>query len=83
MSLASVQLFWILLFAYSVYWCYEVLRRFPNDLKELRQAPDNTRRGVIIFIWFLTVIIAIVVVLLSLPTVTRIIKAVYDIFTTS
>ncbi len=81
MYVAPVQLLWVLLFALGVYWCYVVLRRFPDDLQELREAPDNTRRGVIVFIWFLTVIIAIAVVLLSLPVVTRIIKAIYGVFT--
>jgi len=60
-----------------------VVKRFPDDLQELREIPDKVRKGAIIFIWFITVIIAIATVLLSLPLIIRIIKAIYDVFTIS
>ncbi|MHC4587463.1 MAG: hypothetical protein ACYS3N_23300 [Planctomycetota bacterium] len=60
-----------------------MVKRFPDDLQELREIPDKVRKGVIIFIWFITVIIAIATVLLSLPLIIRIIKAIYDVFTIS
>jgi hypothetical protein len=60
-----------------------VVKRFPDDLQELREIPDKARKGVIIFIWFITVIIAIATVLLSLPVIIRIIKAIHDVFTIS
>ena len=77
------QLIGALLFAFGVYWCYVVVKRFPEDLQELREIPDKARKGAIIFIWFVTVIIAIAIVSLGLPLIIRIIKAVYDVFTIS
>lgn len=83
MFIGPTQLIGALLFALGVYWCYVVVKRFPDDLQELREIPDKIRKGTIIFIWFITVIIAIAIVLLSLPRITRTIKAIYDVFTIS
>ena len=83
MFISPTQLIGVLLFALGIYWCYIVVRRFPDDLQELREIPDKVRKGVIIFVWFITAIIAIAVVLLSLPLIIRIIKAIYDVFTIS
>ena len=83
MFIGPTQLIGVLLFAFGVYWCYIVVKRFPDDLQELREIPDKVRKGTIIFIWFITVIIAIAIVLLGLPIIIRIIKATYDVFTIS
>ncbi len=83
MSIGPTQLIGVLLFVLGVYWCYVVVKRFPDDLQELREIPDKVRKGAIIFIWFITVIIAIAIVLLSRPRIIRIIKATYDVFTIS
>ena len=83
MFISPTQLIGVLLFALGIYWCYVVVRRFPDDLQELREIPDKVRKGVIIFVWFITAIIAIAIVLLSRPLVTRIIKGIYDVFTIS
>jgi len=81
--IGSPQLVGALLFAFGVYWCYVVVKRFPDDVQELREIPDKARKVAIIFIWFVTIIIAIAIVFLSLPLIIRIIKAVYDVFTIS
>jgi hypothetical protein len=81
--ISFTQLIGALLTALGVYWCYVVVRRFPDDLKELREIPDKVQKGAIIFVWFITIIIAIAVVLFSLPLIIRIIKATYDVFTIS
>ena len=83
MFIGPAQLIGALLSVLGVYWCYIVLKRFPDDLQELREIPDKARKGVIIFIWFITVIIAIATVSFSLPLIIRIIKATYDVFTIS
>ncbi len=83
MFIGPTQLIGVLLFALGVYWCYVVVKRFPDDLQELREIPDKIRKGTIIFIWFITIIIAIAIVLLSLPLIIRTIKATYDVFTIS
>ncbi len=83
MFIGPTQLIGVLLSALGVYWCYIVVKRFPDDLQELREIPDKVRKGTIIFIWFITVIIAIAIVLLGLPLIIIIIKAIYDVFTIS
>ena len=49
------------LFVLGFYWCYAVIRRLPDDIEELRQVREGTRRFAIIFVWVLTIPIAIVV----------------------
>ena len=83
MFISFTQLIGALLTALGVYWCYVVVRRFPDDLQELREIQDKVQKGAIIFVWFITIIIAIAVVLFSLPLIIRIIKATYDVFTIS
>ena len=83
MFISPTQLIGALLSVLGLYWCYIVLKRFPDDLQELREIPDKVRKGVIIFVWFITAIIAIATVLLSRPLVIIIIKAIYDVFTIS
>lgn len=83
MFIGPTQLIGVLLFVLGACWCYVVVKRFPDDLQELREIPDKVRKGTIIFIWFITIIIAIAIVLLSLPFIIRTIKAIYDVFTIS
>jgi hypothetical protein len=50
------------LYIIGVLWCYEIVRRFREDVKEIREVKEFTRKAAIIFIWALTVIIAIVLI---------------------
>ena len=50
------------LYVLGVVWCYQVIRRFREDVQEIREVKEAARRGAIIFIWALTVIIAIVLI---------------------
>ena len=50
------------LYILGVLWCYEVIGRFREDIREIRELKGVTRKAVIIFIWILTVIIAIVLI---------------------
>jgi hypothetical protein len=81
--IGPAQIIGVLLCALGVYWCYTVVRRIPGDLQELREVSDSARKGAIIIVWVITVIIAIGTVSLGLPLITRIIKATYDVFTIS
>lgn len=47
-----------ILLVLGLLWCGEVLRRFPKDLAEVRGEGDSITKGVIVFIWILTLIIA-------------------------
>ena len=57
------------LYVLGVVWCYQVIRRFREDVQEIREVKEGARRGAIIFIWVLTVIIAIVLIRYSLAIV--------------
>ena len=50
------------LYILGVWWCYEVIGRFREDIREIRELKGVTRKAAIIFIWILTVIIAIVLI---------------------
>ena len=49
----------IALYIFGLLWCCQVVRRFRDDVREIREMRDSARTGAIVFIWLLTVIIAI------------------------
>lgn len=53
-------------------WCYVVIHRFPKDVQEILQQKEITRRGAIIFIWALTVIIVILLIRYSFKIIEEI-----------
>lgn len=53
------------LYILGVWWCYEVIGRFREDIHEIRELKEITRKAAIIFIWAITVIIAIVLIVFS------------------
>jgi len=46
----------------GLWWCKEVLGRFGKDLHRVRWEADATEKGVIVFIWGLTLVIAFFIV---------------------
>jgi hypothetical protein len=50
------------LYILGLAWCYHVIVRFREDVQEIREVKEITRTGAIIFIWIITVIIAIVLI---------------------
>lgn len=50
------------LYIIGVYWCYVVIRRFRDDIQELRQVEGIAPKVAIIFVWLITASIAIAVV---------------------
>jgi len=42
----------------GLWWCYEVIRRFPDDLREIFELKDIARTLAIIFVWIITVPLA-------------------------
>lgn len=50
------------LYIFGVLWCYEVIGRFRQDVQELIELKEFTRKAAIIFIWAITVVIAIVLI---------------------
>ena len=74
MSITFGLLIRIVLFAVGVYWCYEVIGRWREDVKELREVDEPARKAGIIVVWAITVVIAIAVVWAALTVTLRIIS---------
>jgi hypothetical protein len=39
----------------GLWWCYQVIGRFRQDLREIFELKEITRTAVIIFIWIITI----------------------------
>ena len=50
------------LYILGLWWCYEVIRRFPDDLRDIFELRETARTFAIIFIWIITVPLALGVV---------------------
>ena len=50
------------LYILGIWWCYEVIGRFRQDVQEIREIKGVTRKAAIIFIWAVTVIIALLLI---------------------
>ncbi len=57
------------LYILGVLWCYEIIGRFRQDVQELREVKEFTRKAAIIFIWAITVVIAIVLIRYSVTII--------------
>jgi len=58
----ALYLVFIGLYVLGIYWCHEVICRLRQDIQEIRELRQISRTGVIIFIWFVTAIIATVLI---------------------
>jgi len=56
--------YWMIcaLYILGAWWCYEVIARWRDDVKELREVKEITRKAVIIIVWGITIVIAILLV---------------------
>lgn len=57
------------MFVLGVYWCWDVARRFREDLQELREVKEKPRKAGIIIVWAATFIIAVILII-SLVVIT-------------
>lgn len=62
-------MFWIsgafalfLVFLFGGYWCYVVIARLRNDIKELRENSEPGTKSSIIVVWIISAMIAMVLV---------------------
>jgi uncharacterized membrane protein len=55
----------VFMFIFGVYWCYVVLARLPEDVRELRETNEIASKIGIIVVWVITAIIAIVLIGIS------------------
>ncbi len=51
------------LYIFGCWWCYEVIRRFPQDIKEIFQDKQVARIIAIIIVWILTILVALALIL--------------------
>ncbi|MHC4425719.1 MAG: hypothetical protein ACYSYV_06460 [Planctomycetota bacterium] len=58
----------------GVWWCYEVIRRFPQDVKEIFQLKQISRTVAIVFVWAVTVPIALVLIVYGFVMVCQLIS---------
>jgi uncharacterized membrane protein SpoIIM required for sporulation len=68
-------MFWALalaaLYILGLWWCYEVIRRFPQDVQEIRELKETARKAAIVFVWAITVPIAVVVTVYGFVLIDR------------
>lgn len=62
------------LYILGVLWCYEVICRFRQDVQELIELKEFTRKAAIILIWAITVVIAIVLIKYSVVMIKELIS---------
>jgi len=43
------------IYIFGLLWCYQVITRFRQDLREIFDLKEITRTAVIIFIWIITI----------------------------
>ncbi len=58
------------LYIFGVYWCYVVIRRLPDDIQELLEK-GIAPKVAIIFVWIITVPIAIAMVVFTFVIIGR------------
>jgi len=61
------------LYIFGLWWCYEVIARFPRDVREMFELKELTRIFVTIFIWLLTIPIMLGVILYGYVLISRLV----------
>ena len=62
------------LYIFGCWWCYEVIHRFPQDVKEIFQLKQVARTIAIIIVWVLTILIALALILYGIVLVRNLIS---------
>jgi len=61
------------LYIFGLWWCYEVVARFPRDVREMFELKELARTFATIVIWLLTIPIMLAVILYGCVIITRLI----------
>ncbi len=61
------------LYILGLWWCYVVIRRFPDDLREIFELKETARTLVIVFIWLITVPLAVGVIAYAYVLIRRLV----------
>lgn len=59
------------IYIFGLWWCYEVITRFRQDLREIFELKEVTRILVIIFIWIITIPIMLGVIIYGYVLISR------------
>jgi hypothetical protein len=57
----------------GLWWCYEVICRFPQNVKEIFQLKQVTRTIAIIFVWIITVPLALALIFYGFVIMSRLV----------
>lgn len=68
------------LYVLGLWWCYEVICRLREDIQEIRQVRQISRKVAIVFIWALTLIIAAVLIRYGFVIIKVTVSFVRDLF---
>lgn len=63
----------VALYIFGLWWCYEVITRFRQDLRELFELKEVTRTLVIIFVWIITIPIMLVLAIYGYVLIGRLV----------
>ncbi len=61
--------------ALGTYWCIFVIARLREDIDELRTVKDKGRQAAIIFIWLVTLVIAVLLIRFAVGLVGDVVRA--------
>jgi hypothetical protein len=61
------------IYIFGLWWCYKVITRFRQDLREIFELKEVTRTAVIIFVWIITIPIMSVLLFYSIVLIKRLV----------
>jgi hypothetical protein len=61
------------IYIFGLWWCYEVIRRFPRDVREMCEFKEVTRSVAIIIVWILTIPVMLGVIIYGYVLITRLV----------
>lgn len=61
------------IYIFGLWWCYQVITRFRQDLQEIFELKEVTRTAVIIFVWIITIPIMLILVFYSFVIIKRLV----------
>jgi hypothetical protein len=79
MFLSPWMLVQAVLLALGIWWCLEMLPRWRDDLRKLRETNDWSERGVLIVLWSITAVIIFLGVRFALTIGGNIVRGIRDL----
>ncbi|MHC4118390.1 MAG: hypothetical protein ACYSWO_12880 [Planctomycetota bacterium] len=61
------------LYIVGLWWCCQVIRRFPEDLREILELKETARTLAIVFVWIVTVPLSLGLIAFSFVLIKRLI----------